>query len=99
MVAFFTFQNQFGDWVNYTDYCYRTDGTLARIHSRLNSFHGDRTVVRDYFFDKRGRQLATERHDYQLGIKTPKKVDSNFWDFPPPFFLHVIDLPFAKDLP
>jgi hypothetical protein len=97
VVVAFSFRNEFGDWVNDADYCFRGDGTLAQIHSRLDSFHGDATVVRDYFFSD-GKQIALERHDYTLGTTTPKKLDTGFWDFPPPVFRRVSDLPFVKKL-
>ena len=36
--ADFAFQNQFGDWINQTTYCYRSDGSLALLDSELKSF-------------------------------------------------------------
>ena len=95
-VVEFSFRNQFGDWVNDAGYCFRPDGTLAQIRSRLDSFHSDMIVVRDYLFSDECRQIALERSDYALHTKTPKKPDPDFWDFPLPLYQRVGDLPFAR---
>lgn len=97
-MAQFTFQSQFGDWVSYVNYCYRPDGALSHLHALLNSFHGETTVIRDASFDSAGRQTAHSQANYQLGTRTPKKLDPTFWDQPPPLFLHVNDLPFERQV-
>lgn len=99
VVVQFTFQNEFGDWVSYVDYCFRPDGTLSHVQAVLNSFHGDATVVRDASYNDSGQLMSSHRENYALGTHTPKKLDPDFWDQPPPVFLHVSDLPFANELP
>lgn len=92
------FQNQFGDSRLDVDYCFRPDGTLARLHSQLRSFHGDMIVVRDMSFDREGARLANRRQSFDLQTGKPRKIPGDFWDFPPPIFQTVGDLPFAKEL-
>lgn len=99
LLAQFTFQNEFGDWISYADYCFRPDGTLSHLHAQLDSFHGGVTVIRDLSFDPSGKQIARRQESYALGTRTPEKLDPDFWDQPPPVFRRVKDLPFAKDLP
>lgn len=97
--ANFTFQNQFGDWVETAQYCFRLEGTLAQVHSELRSFHDGMKVIRDATFNEIGIELASTRNSFDLDTGKPAKLPPDFWDFPPPIFLHVSDLPFAKDLP
>jgi hypothetical protein len=95
----FTFQNQFGDSTQTTQYCFRPEGTLAELHSELKSFHGDMSVLRDITFDDAGRRVSQRMQSFDLETGRPKKLPSDFWDFSPPIFLHVGDLPFAQSLP
>jgi hypothetical protein len=97
--ADFTFQNQFGDSTQTTQYCFRPDGTLAELQSELKSFHGGVRVVRKMAFDAGGKQLLKTMQSFDLDSNQPVNIPADFWDFPPPIFLHVSDLPFAKDLP
>lgn len=92
------FQNQFGDSTQSVEYCFRPDGTLAELHSDLKSFHGGLRVVREITFDDAGTQIAKTTQSSDLESGEPKKIPPDFWDFPPPIFLRVSDLPFAKDL-
>lgn len=93
-----TFQNQFGDSVEAVQYCFRTDGTLAHLHSELTSFHGGMKVIRDVAFDEAGKQTSNRLQSFDLETGKPRQLESDFWDFPPPVFLHVSELPFAKEL-
>jgi hypothetical protein len=43
----FTFQSPSRDWAHFVMYYYRPDGTLAKIDARLNTFHGNITVIRE----------------------------------------------------
>lgn len=99
IAADFTFQSQFGDSTETVRYCFRPDGTLAEVHSDLKSFHGGMKVVRELGFDDAGKQLSSTMKSFDLESGKPAKLPPDFWDFPPPIFLRVSDLPFAKDLP
>ena len=97
--ADFTFQNQFGDWINQTTYCYRLDGSLALLHSELKSFHGGLRVVRDSYYAPGSALLSRSQGSWDLTTGKPEPVPPGFWDQPVPVFLHASDLPFARDLP
>ena len=47
-----------GDWMEYVDYCYRADGTLAMIDSELRSFAGGIVVTRTQAYDFTGKRSA-----------------------------------------
>jgi hypothetical protein len=94
-----TFQNQFGDSTLRVRYCFRPDGTLSQLHSRLKSFHGGMRVDREMAFDESGHKISNQMQSFDLENGQPTKLAGDFWDFPPPLFLHQADLPFAKALP
>ena len=73
-LAQFTYQNEFGDWVNYTNYCFRKDGTLFQLHAQLNSFHGDMTMIRDLSFNTQGGEIARHQYNYALGTRNPRSL-------------------------
>lgn len=91
-----SFQNQFGDSVERVDYCYRPDRSLAHLHSELKSFHGGMRVTREMTFDDSGKTIASAMQSSDLDSGKPRPLPPDFWDFPPPVFLRVTDLPFAK---
>jgi hypothetical protein len=92
------FRNQFGDSTQSVQYCFRPDGTLAQLHSELKSFHSDLRVVREFEFDDAGKQILKTSQSFNLTMGQPQKIPVDFWDFPPPVFARVSDLPFAKQL-
>lgn len=92
------FRNQFGDSTQSVQYCFRPDGTLAQLHSELKSFHSDLRVVREIEFNDAGKQILKTTQSFNLTSGQPQKIPMDFWDFPPPVFAHVSELPFAKQL-
>lgn len=90
------YQNQFGDSTLKVNYCFRTDGTLEQLHSELKSYHGGMRVVRAMSFDEHGRQVFNDVKSFDLHSGQPRKLPSDFWDFPPPIFRRVDDLPFGE---
>lgn len=48
-----------GDWVQYVEYCFRPDGTVARTHATLNTFNA---VSKDEFKDVNGASRQRDRH-------------------------------------
>jgi hypothetical protein len=95
----FTFENQFGDSEEFAQYCYRADGSLAFIHSYLKSYHSNRGVVRDAWFGPSGDKVFSDLRVHDLQTNQIAKLPADFWDLPPPEFMHVSDLPFAHEIP
>jgi len=95
VAVFFTFQSGSRDWGHFVTYYFREDGTLAKIHSRLNTFYGSVTAIRDQYYSASGKLLKkTARF---LDIQTQKrKKNPNFHDEPTPVYLNVRKLPFFK---
>lgn len=91
----FTFSSQSGDWVQYVNYYFRADGTLAKLHSRLNTFHGNLSVIRDKFYDAGGRLLQTSTRYLDLKSQKPTK-SRDFMDAEIPLYLKARELPFYK---
>jgi hypothetical protein len=79
-------------------YYFREDGTLAKIHSQLNTFAsaiGGISVVRDKFCDASGKVLHTTTRYLDLQSQKPRKR-SDFMDQPIAVYKAVGELPFAK---
>ncbi len=99
VAAQFVFQNQFGDALEKADYCFHSDGSLAALRSELTSYHQSLGLRRDRTYDSTGKVISNQQSSWDLTTHKPRPIPSDFWDLPPPVFLHVSDLPFAKDLP
>lgn len=95
VAASFTFTSQSGDWAHYVTYYFREDGTLAKVHAALNTFHGNLSVIREKFYDGRGRLLHTSTKYLNLHSQKPTK-SRDFMDEPIRLYLKARDLPFYK---
>jgi hypothetical protein len=100
VLAKFSFTSESGDWYHYVNYYFREDGTLAKIHSQLNTFasaDGGISVVRDKFYDSGGKVLHPSTRYLDLQSQKPRKR-GDFMDQPIPVYKTVRELPFAKVL-
>jgi hypothetical protein len=93
--VFFTFQSGSRDWGHFVTCYFREDGSLAKIHSRLNTFYGSVTVIRDQYYGASGRLLKKTARYLDIQTQKPKK-NPNFHDEPTPVYLNVRKLPFFK---
>jgi hypothetical protein len=99
-----TFQSASGDWVQYVDYCYRPDGSLARTKLTYNTFlsdvEGGVSGLRTRHYDPSGQVLDSKQK--VLSLETKKRVPkSKFPDDEEPVFFKRDELPFwerVKDL-
>ncbi|HST51603.1 MAG TPA: hypothetical protein VLJ61_06285 [Pyrinomonadaceae bacterium] len=99
VLARFTLQSDSGDWVHYVDYYFRNDGTLAKVETRLNTFYGHVTAVREKFYGERGEMLQSDEHFYRLGTKhrlRSKDGKEKFIDEPVPVYKTARELPFYR---
>ena len=97
--ATFTFQSPSRDWAHFVTYYFRSDGTLAKAESALNTFYGNLTIERNYYFDSKGKFL--KQNAKYLDLKTqkpvsPKELNRNgeFIDEKVKFFKNTSELPF-----
>jgi hypothetical protein len=94
VLASYTFQSASGDWAHYVDYYFREDGSLARIHARLNTSYGNMTVLRERFYDPKGKLLSSSQQFLDMETKKKKKPGEEFTDEPIPLYRTVKALPF-----
>jgi hypothetical protein len=95
LLADFSLSSPSGDWAQYAKYYYRADGTLAKIHSELRTFMGDLIVIRDRFYDTRGKLMQEKNRYLDLNTRKPKKVEAGgFQDIPLELYAKTSDLPF-----
>lgn len=69
----FTFFSPSGDWAQYVTHYFRSDGTAAKVVSEMRTFYGDYIVIREMYFDSRGRSLKRSTKYLDLTTKKPKK--------------------------
>jgi hypothetical protein len=97
----FTFQSPSRDWAHFVTYYFRADGTLAKAESTLNTFYGNVTADRNYYFHSKGKIL--KQNVKYLYLKTQKPINltqlgkrQNFIDRKVEFFKTTNKLPFIK---
>jgi len=93
----FEFQSDSRDWGHIVTCYFRDDGTLAKIHARLNTFYGDVTRIRDDYYNSNGKLLRTTMKYRDVQTQKPKK-NPNYQEEPIPVYLSVRALPFFKSL-
>jgi hypothetical protein len=91
-----TVSTESGDWVLYATYYFRTNGTLARLDERLNTFYGNISRMRVTFFNCAGVVLKTSIRYANLKTKQPFRVPPNdFISEDAPCYKSVDALPFS----
>jgi hypothetical protein len=91
----FTLSSDSGDWVHYVYHYFREDGTLAKVEAQLNTFYGNLTVLRDFYFDRNGKLLRKTAKYLDLQTKKPKNPDKQeFYDHDVNIFKKTNNLPF-----
>lgn len=93
VAAGFTFQSGSRDWAHFVTYYFRADGTLAKIHSRLNTFYGNISAIRDRYYGTNGKLLRTTARYLDMDTQKTNK-HPNFQEERLPIFLSVRSLPF-----
>ena|SRR2546422_9460191 len=91
----FEFQSDSRDWGHIVTCYFREDGSLAKIHARLNTFYGDVTRIRENYYNSQGRLLRTTAKYRDVQTQKPRK-NPNFQEEPIPVYLTVRELPFFK---
>lgn len=92
-----------GDWIQYVEYCFRPDGTLARTHATLNTFNAvskdefkdvnGASRRRDRYFDGSGRQVKVTKRLLDLKTKLPDPI-LQFMESDEPVYRTAAALPF-----
>ena len=93
VAAAFTFQSGSRDWAHFVTYYFHADGTLAKIHSRLNTFYGNTSVIRDKYYGANGKVVRATAKYLDLQTGKPKK-NPNFQDERLPIYPNLRSLPF-----
>jgi len=94
----FTLFSPSGDWAQYDSYYFRENGTLAKIASELRTFYGDLIVLRDLYFDGKGKLLRQTIRYRDLRTKKPvkKPKDSDYQSSDVKIYKTVRQMPFAR---
>ncbi len=97
----FTFQSPSRDWSHFVTYYFRPDETLAKAESLLNTFYGNVTVERNYYFDSKGKNLKQNAKYLDLNTQKPMNLierikSQEFIDEKVKFFNTTSKLPFIR---
>jgi hypothetical protein len=95
-VVALTLQSSSRDWVLFATFYFRPDGTLAKIDSTLNTFYGDLSVERVWFYDRGGKTLDFHTAFYDLQTRKRVRPNRDFVDKVVPRYETVRRLPFWK---
>lgn len=92
----FTLTTASDDWVLYATYCFRDDGTVARIHERLNTFYGHLSRVRTTIYAAKGNVLRNDVAYLDLATKEPRRAPpEDFISHDAPRYKTAAALPFG----
>jgi hypothetical protein len=76
-IAEVRFQSEAGDWADTVEYCFRPDGTLARVDALLENITAEVTVHRTTHYGAGGAQLSTHARATDWEGKRLKKADTS----------------------
>jgi hypothetical protein len=88
------FQSDSGDWSQDVEYCFRADGTLARLVGALSNYAADVEGERTIHFDARGAVVATTGK--ARSVETRKPLPTLDGLETPPVYPMVASLPFLS---
>ena len=92
--ANFTFQSPSRDWAHFVMYYFREDGGLSKLESRLNTFYGNVSVIREMSYNSKGKLLRNSTKCFDLYSQKPKRCTNTSVSIP--VFRSVRNLPFYK---
>lgn len=82
----FTVFSPSGDWAQYVTHYFRPDGSAAKVSTEMRTFNGDYIIIREYYFDARGKLLKKTAKYLDLTTKKPKKPTAEMLDEKSDFF-------------
>ncbi len=94
----FTLFSPSGDWAQYDYHYFRENGTIAKTSSELRTFYGDLIVLRNFYFDGKGKLLRQTIQFRDLRTKKPvkKPKDADYQSSDVKIYKTVRQMPFAK---
>lgn len=90
-----TFQNASHEWQQIVMYYFRSDGSLAKSDSTLNTINGGISVVRQDYYDSKGMLLKGTTHCKDLKTQQSRPC-GDLEDKPAPLYKTFRELPFYK---
>ena len=97
--SLFTMFSPSGDWATYVTHYFRADGSAAKVNTEMRTFNGDYIIIRNFYFDSRGKLLRKSAKYLDLTTKKPKKPTAEMQDensefYKADFYKSVSALPF-----
>ncbi len=82
-----------GDWGQFVSYCFREDGSLAKLTDTFRSFFGSISTVKEKVYDARGTRLKSSISCYDLDTKRRKRCSSDYSNYDAHVYRRVSQLP------
>jgi len=99
VASLFTVFSPSGDWAQYVTHYFRKDGTAAKVYTEMRTFNGDYIIIRNMYFDLKGKLIKRTAKYLDLTTKKPKKptaemLDENSEFYKAEYYRSVTALPF-----
>lgn len=78
--SLFTMFSPSGDWATYVTHYFRSDGSAAKVNTEMRTFNGEYIIIRNFYFDTRGKLLKKTSKYLDLTTKKPKKPTAEMTD-------------------
>jgi hypothetical protein len=78
--SLFTSFSPSGDWAKYVTHYFRPDGSAAKITTEMRTFNGEYIIIRNMYFDAKGKLLRKSSQYRDLVTKKPKKPTAEMLD-------------------
>jgi len=85
-----------GDWGQFVSYCFREDGSLAKLEDTFRSFAGPISTVKEKIYDTRGTRLRSSIRCYKLGTRRREKCEGTYSNYDADVYLRVSQLPIHR---
>ncbi len=97
--SLFTMFSPSGDWAQYVNHYFRPDGSAAKVTTEMRTFNGEYIIIRNLYFDAKGKVLKRTSKYLDLATKKPKKptaemLDENSEFYNAEYYKKVTALPF-----
>ena len=99
VASLFTLFSPSGDWAQYVTHYFWQDGTAAKVTTEMRTFNGDYIIIRNMYFDQKGKLIKRTSKFLDLTTKKPKKpttemLDENSEFYKAEYYKSVAALPF-----
>lgn len=94
VIAQFEYGSPSGDWAQFVGYCFREDGSLAKLENSFRTFNSDVRIEKERIYDAKGKRLRSSLRCFDLQSGRRKRCEGNYSNYDADVFRTVKQLPF-----